>query len=391
MREGTCESAWRFTAQLQQYLSEMTSREIMLKRLSQFRADSQHIVVCFLAMGLLLIIFLPVLRAANDPSSSTFFLTIAQYEAELDRLSSASSRLADHPNEIKTLRESLPSDWVVAAEGGQFQVSAEWIASSLKDMEENLSERKKRSAELSAQIRQLRREAERSAGATQSVDGGGVRERLQRILSGREYQTVRSKSWLSRIWEQVDRWIDWILDHTVGRLVESGPARTLILWTLIVGVLLVIAIWVVRILMRMARTEALRVDGSFPPGRNWRDWAQQALSSARSGDYRAALHSAYWSGVYKLADLGAWQIDSARTPREYLRILSSHPATAVSFPAPDAHPTVDRLAALTSLTRSMESAWYGYTPATQKDFEAAMENLETLGCKLGSTAQTANS
>jgi hypothetical protein len=390
MSEMTLESAWRYISGLQLYFSEMYRTQIVSSYLTRTRVFRRRLFITCLAVILACFIS-PRLRASIDSSETEPVLTIAQYEAELDRLSSAVSRLADHPDEIRGLRESLPSGWVVAVEGAQSEISCEWIAGSLKDMEENLSERKKRSEELGGQIQKMRSEAERLPGTLQTVDEAGAREKLQRILSGREFQSVRSQSWLSRVWNQVGQWIEWVLDHTIGRLVESGPARTLILWTLIIGVLLAIAIWVVRILTRMARTEALRVEGVFPPGRNWRDWAHQALSDARGGDYRSALHSAYWAGVYKLGDLGAWQIDSARTPREYLRLLSNHPAAKVSFPAPEMHPTVGRLAALTSLTRSMEAVWYGYSPATQKDFEAAIENLETLGCKLGSTAQTANS
>lgn len=390
MREVTLESAWRFATRLQECFSEMTFAGKIARYSKPVHVLHRRICISCLAAVLLCFIS-PGLRASNESSTNDPTLTVAQYEAELDRLSSAVSRLADHPDEIRALRESLPSGWVVAAEGAQFEISCEWIVGSLKDMEENLTERKKRSAELAGQIRKMRSEAEKVSGTAQSVDEASARGKLQQILSGREYQSVRSQSWLGRMVDKVERWIDWILEHTVGRLVESGPARTLIFWMLVIGVFLIIAVWVVRILMRMARSESLRVEGVFPPGKNWRDWAHQALSEARHGDYRSALHSAYWAGVYKLGDLGAWQIDSARTPREYLGLLTNYPTSIMSFPAPESHPTVGRLAALTSLTRSMEAAWYGYLPATEKDFEAAIENLETLGCKLGSTAQTANS
>jgi len=157
-------------------------------------------------------------------------------------------------------------------------------------------------------------------------------------------------------------------------------------------VFLIVALWIVRILMRAARSEALRVDGAFPAGKQWRDWAREALEAARGGDHRSALHAAYWAGVYRLADLGAWQIDRTRTPREYLRLLRKRPS-AIAGASFDSEGTqfpvrVDTLAAL---TRSMEASWYGSSPATERDFEAAIENLEELGCKLRSIRPTASS
>ncbi len=387
--------------------------------LGQMRVFVRRVCVPGLA-AMLFCCFSPALGASNDSNSTKPTLTIAQYEAELDRLSTAILTLADHPNEIRGLRESLPSGWVVTVEGAQFEISSEWLAGSLKDIEEKPLEqktpgdqlpqdhqelrseggkltetpesaRRRRFKELAGQLQKMRSEAEGLAGNAQSADGASAREKLLQILSGREFQRVQGQSWFGRIWEQVERWIEWILDHTIGRLLESGPARTFILWALIGAVFLVIAVWVVRILTRMARSETLRVEGAFAPGRKWRDWAQEALSAARGGDYRTALHSAYWAGIYRLADSGAWQLDQARTPREYLRLLKNPPGREASLPVAEPIAEEARLTALAALTRSMESAWYGYIPATQQDFESAVGNLEKLGCKLGSTAQTANS
>ena len=387
----------------------------------------------------------PALRAATDAASPKQSVTLSQYESELDRLSSAVSELSDAPEGINAVRQSLPSGWIVSTGGAQFEVSAEWLAGSLDEIEnsfkdwkkgcagfsgqpkdvclesateENLKDLKKRCADLArqqkgpcqgesildklwewklgckdlaTQLQKLRGEAENLAKTADSSDVTNARSKLAHILSGREYQTVKGESALGRVWDQIQRWISWILDHTIGRLLEKGPVRTTIFWLLVIVVFLLIALRVVRILTRLARTEALRVDGAFPPGKNWRDWSQEALAAGRAGNYRTALHSAYWAGIYRLADSGAWRLDEARTPREYLRLLKNPPERESGLPA--AQPAADpgRVTALTSLTRSMESAWYGYIPATEQEFESAIDNLETLGCKLRSTAQTASS
>lgn len=336
----------------------------------------------------------PVVWASNGSTASNSVVTIEQYEADLDRISTAISRMDDHLNGIDTILDSLPSKWIVTAGGTQFEVSSGWIAGSLKNLESVTiqKDKKKDREELTEQLKKLRSEAEGLAGDSPSTDESSARANLNHILSGREFQGMKSgETWIGRMWDQVKRWVSWILENTIGRLLESEPARKLVLWLLIGGVFLVIAVWVVRILSRMSRTEALRVEGAFPLGRNWREWAQEALAADRAGDYRTALHSAYWAGVYRLADSGAWKLNRARTPREYLRLLRNPPGAQTNLSSAGPASDAGRVSALAALTRSMESAWYGYNPATQQDFESAVDQLETLGCKLRSTAQTANS
>jgi hypothetical protein len=444
MSQKTPRGAWSFGPCLQQCSSHMRIGDMAEKVSERNRVIAGQVWIVILA-AMFLSCMPSALRAATDTASPKQTVTLAQYESELDRISSAVSKLSDAPEEISAVRQTIPSGWIVATDGGQFEISAEWLTGSLNEIENNFKEWKKqcagfsgqpkevclesateenvkelrkqcadsavlqknpcsymgmlnslrdwkmRSNELAAQIQKLRSEAESLARTASSTDVTNAHAKLTQILSGREYQTVKGESWLGQMWDQVGRWITWILDHTIGRLLEKGPVRTTIFWLLVVGVFLLIALRVVRILTRLARSEALRVDGAFPPGKNWRDWSQKALASARIGDYRSALHSAYWAGIYRLADTGAWRLDQARTPREYLRLLKYPPEREAGLPA--AQPATDpgRVTALTALTRSMESAWYGYIPATAQEFESAIDNLETLGCKLRSTAQTANS
>ena len=136
----------------------------------------------------------------------------------------------------------------------------------------------------------------------------------------------------------------------------------------------------------MVRTESPSVEAVFPPGKHWRDWTREASTAAAGGDYRAALHSAYWAGVYRLAELGAWKLDRARTPREYLRMIGEQAQSELAEQNP-----VGRELALKDLTQGMEASWYGFLPATQQDYDKAVAHLETLGCRFHSTAQTAKS
>jgi hypothetical protein len=341
----------------------------------------------------------PAAAADADPSKPT--LSLSQYEAELDRLAEVVSDLPQHPDQIEVVRKSLPASWQVQAGTDKYEVSAAWLSTALIDIEKKPSARKDLCVEAVEQLRSLRAEAERIGGSAAGAHPADARARLNKILSQREYQQVHESSWGSKIWEQVERWIDWLLEHTLGRVLEEGVLRTTILYAILIVVFLCVALWIVRSLRSIVRKENYRVDAVFPPGKHWRDFAKEALSAAGHGDYRAAVHAAYWAGVYRLAELGAWRLDRARTPREYLRMIrepetssdesAGRPQLLEPSGAGAEINLAGRVAALAALTRSMEASWYGFLPATEKDFDNAVNELETLGCRLRSTVQTAKS
>ncbi len=348
----------------------------------------------FLLLGALLAwVISPALRATQNPPSQNSTLSLQEYEAELDRLSPAVTDLIDRPAGIGALRESLPGNWIVDAGGQQLKVSTTWLSDALMRMEKEPVERKRLCVGAVQRLQFLKSEAE-GFSAT-SAGPSDARSRLNSILSGREFQDVQQETWLVQLWRQVQRWIDWLLRHTIGRLLQEGPIRTVVVWLLIGIVFAIVAAWLVRSLGKLARTEALRAETLFTPGKTWRDWVRQAQAAASKGDFRAVVFLSYWAGVYRLADVGTWQLDRSRTPREYLRLLDtrigSSPSIAGESRSQDsAMPPVGSAAALAELTRSMEAVWYGYTPATQREYDTAFQNLEKLGCRLHSTPQTAD-
>jgi len=111
------------------------------------------------------------------------------------------------------------------------------------------------------------------------------------------------------------------------------------------------------------------------PTRSWQEWVFAAREAAGHGDYRVAIHCAYWAGIARLQDLGTLSPDRARTPREYLRAL-----TKAKLMMPEA--LAVRHKALSLLTSRFEKIWYGYQIATEADFRDSLAQLETLGCHL---------
>jgi hypothetical protein len=126
---------------------------------------------------------------------------------------------------------------------------------------------------------------------------------------------------------------------------------------------------------RAAKVDEMALQAAAVPVRSWQEWVFAAREAAEQGDYRGAIHCAYWAGVSRLQELGALAPDRAKTPREYLGALSKS-----KFLQPETF--IVRKQALSALTTRLEKTWYGYRVATAADFHDSLAQLETLGCHL---------
>ena len=213
--------------------------------------------------------------AARDTNSSKPNLTLDQYETEMDRLASAVSVLPQHPEQIGDLRKSVPPGWQVEAGGEKYDVSAAWLASALEEIEKHPAERKALCEEATEQLRSLRAEAGKADVIVVGANRTDARARLDKILSQREYLQVHQASWLSKVWEQVERWIDWLLDHTLGRLLwVREPKNDCSLHDHDCRVSVAAAVAGQKSGLNCAQRK-LAVDAVFPPGKHWRDLARR--------------------------------------------------------------------------------------------------------------------
>src|SRR5205807_6946990 len=119
------------------------------------------------------------------------------------------------------------------------------------------------------------------------------------------------------------------------------------------------AIW-----KRQAFTEVIPKDVAVS-AKEWAIWLAEARAAAAKGEWRDAVHLAYWAGISFLERQGLWRPDRARTPREYLRLLSS---------------SSEHRETLTALTRIFELAWYAKRDASESTFSQTLQELEKLGC-----------
>lgn len=220
-----------------------------------------------------------------------------------------------------------------------------------------------------------------------------ARAELNRILKRREFRGMAGPGWLESVREFVTQWIGDLLKWIFSGLAGHPRASRAVMWGLAIVLTLAFITWLFRALLRGPRQEALDLKGPARIARGWRDWAREALDASGRGDYRDAIRLAYWAGIYRLGELGLWQIDRTRTHREYLRLLDDPQTFKLgASPGVPAQPQADaRREALSAVTARFEHTWYGRESASAGDFEFVVRQLERMGCPLPSMPATASS
>ena len=345
-------------------------------------------------------------QPAAPASQMTSGMDIASYVSELDRISGVVAHLDRAPAEIKPLRQSLPKVWLVHKSGQSFEVATNWLDSALETMETTSVVRPSLQADIQNRLKILRQQAEALAHAGSGPQPDEARARLENILRRREFRSVRGPTW----WDQAREWfwslVQRILRKLFGWMPQLLKADKILVWCVIALAFVVLTLGLRLWLLRASALRVLEIKDAMPPGKSWRDWADQAFAAAAEGHYREAVHAAYWAGIYRLEELGVWQLDRSRTPREYLGLVaraatapstvvpSSTRGTGATHAVGEAREPVgrsERAAALAKLTRSLETTWYGYQPASAGDFREAVSQLEALGCRFPSNLQNASS
>lgn len=223
------------------------------------------------------------------------------------------------------------------------------------------------------------------SGATASPDSAAAarpqvaRQKLEAILSRHEFRGMRGPSRLDALRDRLVMWLGELLHRIFGRLGSSRRASEGLMWALAIVLAALLMGGLLRAFLRRSLEPGLDLKGPRRPVHGSRDWAREALEASARGDYRDAIRLAYWAGVYRLAELGFWQVDRTRTHREYLSLL----------PEPERDNV--RHSALVAVTSKFERVWYGRQAASADDFQFVITQLETLGCLLPSTPATANS
>lgn len=285
------------------------------------------------------------------------------FAAELHRISDILKKKPSK-KEMVALRESLPRRWAVSSPEGSFSISSEPLRNQLTSLS---------SEKAQAWVNHLTQEVEFSA---QPVSrSSNATEELHHILARSEFGAVKPPSAWDLFRQRLYAWIERMLLKLLGGASRHPLGGQVLFWFLIVAAVGVVAMWVFRFFASRDRVNALPPSTDVIAVRTWQEWIREAREAAGQGDFREAVHSAYWAGVARLEDLGVVPKDRTKTPREYLQLM--------------VEPADEHLAAsslhrepLAALTKGLERTWYANRAAGLEDFRESLHHLEALGCPL---------
>jgi hypothetical protein len=311
---------------------------------------------------------------AADSESTRKEISLREYIAELRIATTVLD--SESPTTIRSFRQSLPSEWIVHMDDQLFTVKTDWLTTALSIEEAGPVSNTDRLRQTRQHLNGLLESAEALLTPPDGAELAQAQARVDRILRGRAFQGSHELSWLDKIKARVYAWISRQLEKLFGRMGISTSVGNAIAWTVVTLMAILLTFWVVRSMLAAAARSDLDLHGATPAGRDSRYWASQARSAAGRGDYRTAIHAAYWTAVAQLEENHLLPGDRSRTPRESLRLLEQGSGAY----APMEH-----------LTRRFELTWYGYRAATPADWSDAVKQLETLECLRSSTRAIASS
>jgi len=295
---------------------------------------------------------------ADSTASGT--ITTTEYRAELDRLLAATEQLDSSGSALpKTLHE-LPQSWRVRAGEQEFEISTEGLQRDLRRYENDKNS--ETAMAVRRRIESLRGEID--GFEEPAADVSAERKKLNEILARREFRDVRSPGW-------VDRFKQWLADviwRILRKLVRSVAIPNVSSYFVygLAAIALLILVYFGYRTIRRGRAEEQAIAKEPTPLMVKEATLADARAAAARSEWREAIHLAYWAGIFFMERQGMWRPDRARTPREYLRLISAGSGQRET---------------LAKLTRIFELAWYAKRDADEQAFAQSLEQLEKLGCR----------
>jgi len=292
-------------------------------------------------------------------------VSLQDYRLQLHDIAEKVRTLQDHPDQAETIIGAIPDETSVRTENGDLVVSYRALKDDLTEFSKADAKFKPaRLEQIEGYLERLESEAATYDHATTNV--ASSRQKVSEILSRREFRRVHPPSLketlLGKLYHRLARLLDRIrFQNATFNVLQA------IVYFLVGAALMLLVFWTVNRLRRKEDEAPPREIVPFSPSaKSWRAWLAEARNNAEKQDWRNAIHLAYWAGISFLESGGAWKPNRARTPREYLRLLSTRNS---NYPS------------LSALTRKFEIVWYGDRPAGQQDFQETMAQLEKLGCR----------
>lgn len=303
------------------------------------------------------------LAKGGSPENSTRAMDLHSYELELGKYSRLIGQSEKQPEEISEIRASLPQHWTVQQQSTEFVISTEPLNTALIDLQQHPKRAGQIVRDTQTYLDEMRQSAVEMENAPDRPSEVTARADLNTIFERREFKGLKGPSELEQVENRIERWIGGLILRLLSHLHLSAQTGNAIAWTIITLAFLAIFYWMYRNLSRRPPSQDTSATEPHLEMNDSRDWLRDAIAAANNGDYREAVHCAYWAAIARLEEVKLLKRDRSRTPRESLGLLSEHP---------------EEQTALQKMTRHFELIWYGFRPASAEDWSEAKILLEKL-------------
>ena len=185
-----------------------------------------------------------------------------------------------------------------------------------------------------------------------------VRATMKQVLASRDFRNLEAPTARDSALEKLSEW----LNRLFKKLSKFQTSAAWVGRVIVCGFILIVCVGLMWGLLQLERRWRIRLVPENSPAagaasaRDWQLWLADARRAAAAGQWREAIHFAYWAAISRLESKRLWPADRARTPREYLALVDAEDP---------------RRAGLATLTGSFERTWYGGRAAAESDYQKA--------------------
>jgi hypothetical protein len=259
---------------------------------------------------------------------------------------------------------ALPERWRVHTEHQEISVSTEWSRNAIAEAERKPDGWVAVRTGIVRKLSGVRDQASAQTATDPAVLRARARATVDDVLARSEFKGSGATRWREQLRARFEEFFEelWL------RLVGPGGGRTAavaLAWGGAIAALIGLGFWLARLLAERPFGAPLNLGDGVIQRPRARELALRAIAAARAGDPREAVRLAYNAALVRLEEQGAWKVDDARTPREYLPMLQTGDTRR--------EPMLD-------LTRRFEQIWYGNRAVSADDAPRVTAHLEALGC-----------
>jgi hypothetical protein len=307
----------------------------------------------------LLICAAPWASGAAQPAASDS-IPLGTFLLEMDRLI-AEIEVAGSPAGVG----GIPERWVVDAGDQRIDVSARWLRDALAAQPGKSGPWPQTRKAIGRRLVEVREQAAALASIPANDRRADARASVPSILSREEFRQSAASRWREQLQRRLGEWFEDLWSRLGGGPGAGRRIATGLAWAAALAALVGLGVFLARSLGDRSRAATLNLGRGAGAAPRARELALRAVAAARAGNSREAVRFAYNAALTRLEEQGAWRIDAARTPREYLPLLRTSDSR---------HPL------MLDLTQRFERIWYANRAAVADDTACVTAHLEALGC-----------